>query len=199
MLGESGGASTAGAPMDRTEKLLTELSDGDEAAASLLYPLVYEQLRSLARSYFRKQPAGHTLQPTALVNEAFLKVIRNARVDWKSRAHVASLGATAMRQILIDHARSRLRRGKAKPQVSFEDSDSPVLPASPDVLALHRALEKLVTLDVRQARIVELRFFGGMTVAEVAHVLRVSKTTVESDMRMAKAWLHRELMDHDES
>ncbi len=185
--------------MDRAEKLLTDLNDGDDATASLLYPLVYEQLRSLARSFFRRQPADHTLQPTALVNEAFLKVIRHARVDWKSRAHFVALAATAMRHILIDHARSRSRRGKPQPQLSFEEADTPVMEAGSDILALHRALEKLSALNERQARIVEFRFFGGMTVQEVAHVLAVSKTTIESDFRMAKAWLRRELMDRDNS
>ncbi len=188
-----------GVSMDRAEKLLTELNDGDDAAASLLYPLVYEQLRSLARSFFRRQPADHTLQPTALVNEAFLKVIRHARNDWRSRAHFVALAATAMRQILIDHARSRSRRGKAQPQLSFDEADTPVMEAGSDILALHAALEKLSALDERQARIVELRFFGGMTVEEVAHVLEVSKTTIESDFRMAKAWLRRELVDRDNS
>ena len=180
-------------------QLVTQLEHGDPSAAAELVPLVYSELRSLAAAILRQENRGHTLDPTALVHEAFLKLVDQTRVQWKGRAHFFAVCAQAMRRILVDHARGkhRQKRGGGRVRLTLK----PDLALSPsrdeDVLALDEALEKLTRLDPRQARIVELRFFGGLNVSEVADVLGVSKRTVESDWTMVRAWLRRELATHD--
>ena len=180
-------------------QLVTQLEQGDPSAAAELVPLVYSELRSLAAAILRQENRGHTLDPTALVHEAFLKLVDQTRVQWKGRAHFFAVCAQAMRGILVDHARGkhRQKRGGGRVRLTLK----PDLALSPsrdeDVLALDEALEKLTRLDPRQARIVELRFFGGLNVSEVADVLGVSKRTVESDWTMVRAWLRRELATHD--
>jgi len=180
-------------------QLVTQLEQGDPSAAAELVPLVYSELRSLAAAILRQENRGHTLDPTALVHEAFLKLVDQTRVQWKGRAHFFAVCAQAMRRILVDHARGkhRQKRGGGRVRLTLK----PDLALSPsrdeDVLALDEALEKLTRLDPRQARIVELRFFGGLNVSEVADVLGVSKRTVESDWTMVRAWLRRELATHD--
>jgi len=180
-------------------QLVTQLEQGDPSAAAELVPLVYSELRSLAAAILRQENRGHTLDPTALVHEAFLKLVDQTRVQWKGRAHFFAVCAQAMRRILVDHARGkhRQKRGGGRVRLTLK----PDLALSPsrdeDVLALDEALEKLSRLDPRQARIVELRFFGGLNVSEVADVLGVSKRTVESDWTMVRAWLRRELATHD--
>ena len=162
-------------------------------------PLVYDELRAVAGSYFRQQPEDHTLQPTALVNEAFIKLVAT-KAGWKDRAHFLAVAATAMRQILVDHARKRLtsRRGGGVARLTLTGEFTPIVPDHDvDLLGLHEALEALLTLDQRQAQVVEMRFFGGMSAAEVAEVLGVSKTTVDKSWRAARAWLNAQLrQDH---
>jgi len=179
-----------------TTRLLQALSPQNPAAAAQLFPIVYEELRRLAHSYFRRQDPQQTLQPTALVHEAFLRLAAQTSVSWQGRAHFLAVAAQAMRQILIDHARARGRqkRGGQMCRVTTDPAVTPVSDAAPELLDLDEALQRLAVLDERQAKIVELRFFGGLTVDEVAHVLDWSKSTVESEWRMARAWLHRELV-----
>jgi RNA polymerase sigma factor (TIGR02999 family) len=179
---------------------LANLEEGAGAAASAeeLLPQVYDELRRLAAAYMRQERPAHTLQPTALVHEAYLKLVDQRRVSWRGRTHFLAVGAKAMRRLLIDHARGRARskRGGGLQRVTLNEAVSP--DASRDLepeqlLSLHRAIEKLAELDPRQARIVELRSFGGMTMAEVAVVLGVSKRTVEEHWKHARAWLRSEL------
>lgn len=180
--------------------MLLDLSQGQKKAAEELMPLVYTEFQRLARKQLSGEGEGHTLQPTALVNEVYLKLIQQDRVDWKGKTHFFAIGAQAMRRILIDHARkrNRIKRGGDRARVEF-DADLALSPGKDeDLLALEEALEKLEKLDERQARIVELRFFGGLTVAEVAEVLGVSKRTVESDWTMVRAWLRRELVEGED-
>ena len=175
--------------------VLQALSRGDHDEIDRLTPLVYDQLRELAVQYMSRQPAGHTLRSTALVNEAYLKLCSARDVNWRGRSHFFAAGAQAMRRILVDHARSKNRekRGGGMQRVEFDEEllgrDEP----HEDVLALNEALTKLQGLDERQSQIVELRFFGGLTVVEVAEALGLSKRTVELEWKMARAWLRREL------
>lgn len=171
---------------------------GRSATPEQLMPLVYDELRRLARGYLSRERPGHTLQPTALVNEAYIKLVDQTRVDWQGRTHFFAVGARVMRNLLIDHARGRGRakRGGAWHKVTLAEGLTPFTRGELDVdqlLSLNEALERLAELDERQARIVELRFFGGLTVPEVATVLGVSTRTVEGDWTHARAWLKREL------
>jgi RNA polymerase sigma factor (TIGR02999 family) len=174
-----------------TTHLLLALRADDPTAADRLLELVYDELRALAQQHFQHQPPNHTLQPTALVHEAFLKLVGQTHVEWESRAHFLAVAARAMRQILIDHARGKqaVKRGGGLCRVTLDEALTPVGPSDPLMLDLEACLEELGALDERQSKVVELRFFGGMTVEEVAHVLELSKTTVESEWRMARAWL----------
>lgn len=174
---------------------LEALNRGDTAAADRLLPLVYEELRALASSYFRAQAADHTLQPTALVHEAFVRLLDKTGIKFNDRSHFFAVAATAMRQILTDHARRARaqKRGGQWEKVSLNDvivrHDNKLI----DTIALDDALTELAQLDARQHRVVELRFFGGLEMAEIARVLGVSKATVELDWRAAKAWLNLQL------
>lgn len=174
--------------------ILQQLGEGDASAAERLLPLVYEELRALAGSHFRGQRANHTLQPTALVHEAFVRLIDQPDGKWNSRAHFFAVAATAMRQILTDHARRKMadKRGGGWDKVGLEQVGG-APQADLDVVALDEALTKLAQLDPRRHRVVELRFFGGLSMEEIAEVLGVSKTTVESDWRGARAWLASEI------
>ncbi len=183
----------------RTPGALTQLliawSQGDANALEQLTPLVYAELRKLAHRYMNRERAGHTLQTTAVVHEAFLRLIGNPQENWQNRAHFYAIAAQMMRRILVDYARanSRAKRGGETTRVALEDIDAPVAePAlDPDVIALDEALEKLAEIDPRRSRVVELRFFGGLSVEETAHVLQVAPDTVVRDWRVAKAWLFR--------
>ena len=168
--------------------------DPSEAVRQLM-PLVYDELRALAEKQLRSENAGHTLQPTAVVHEVFMRLVEQSRVNWKGRAHFLAVSAQAMRRILVDHARTRGRakRGGEWRRVVLDEQLAPPKLREVDSVALNDALEALATLDEQQARIVELRFFGGMSVAEVAHVLGVSKRKIEGDWTHAKAWLRAEL------
>ncbi|HPF37740.1 MAG TPA: sigma-70 family RNA polymerase sigma factor [Phycisphaerae bacterium] len=176
-------------------QILDEMSDGDASAAQRLLPHVYEELRALAASFFQQQRSDHTLQPTALVHEAFLRMVRSD-ANWNSRRHFFDVAAMAMRQLLTDHARrkSAAKRGGPAPCVTLLDIDA-AAPSENDVdlIALDEALTTLSHLDFRQSRIVELRFLAGLSVEETAEILNVSPRTVKLDWRMAKAWLRARL------
>lgn len=181
-----------------TTRLLVGMRQGDRSAQEKLLEAVYGELRALAGSFFRRQDARHTLQPTALVHEAWMKMVDQTSLEVRDRGHFFAIAATAMRQILIDHARARdtKKRGGDVPRVTIDAGIEPVADQSPDaldVLALDEALTRLSQLDPRQARVVELRVFAGLSVDDTAMTLDVSPRTVELDWRMARAWLSREL------
>ena len=176
-------------------QLLRAWSGGSEEALTELLPLVDAELRRLAKAYMARERKGHTLQATALVNEAFMRLIDTGNVAWNDRAHFLGIAARLMRRVLIDHARARgmKKRGAGAYLVPL-DEDMAVAPAaSIDVLALDAALDALSAIDERKGRVIEMRFFGGMTVEETAEVLQVSTDTVKRDWRMAKLWLLKEL------
>jgi RNA polymerase sigma factor (TIGR02999 family) len=164
-------------------------------ATDQVFSLVYDELRRLAERILRSERPGHTLQPTALVNEAYLKLVEHSTVEWKDRAHFLGIAARAMRQILVDHARRRsaAKRGGGWQQVTLDDAVAVGGQAEVELLALDDALEKLAANDQRVARVAELRLFGGLTVKETAHVLEVSPRTVDDDWAVARMWLSREI------
>lgn len=180
-------------------QLLLAWSEGDQAALDRLMPLVYGELRRLAHSYMRNERAGHTLQTTAIIHEAYLRLIDAGQVRLESRAHFFAVAARLMRQILVDLARSRgyQKRGGGAHQVSFDEALTIGPECGPegsdDLMTLNDALESLAKLDQRQSQVVELRFFGGLTEEEIGEVLKVSTRTVRSDWRLARSWLLREL------
>ena len=175
--------------------LLVAWTDGDRAALDRLAPVVYEQLRRLASHYMAGERAGHLLQTTALVNEAYLRLVDWKNVKWQSRAHFFGLAAQAMRHILVDEARARLRakRGGGELHLSLSEAADVTIARSADLVALDDALTALKALNPRHARVVELRFFGGLSLEEAAQVLDVSVGTVRRDWSLARAWLYREL------
>jgi RNA polymerase sigma-70 factor (ECF subfamily) len=184
----------------KVTQIVNELACGDREAAQRLFTLLYDTFRRLACRYLKQESPGHTFSPTALVHEVYLKLVDQSRVDWRGRTHFLAVGAQAMRRILIDHARGRHRdkRGGGRIRVQLDEHLSLSREKDADLLAVDEALEKLGQIDPRQATIVELRFFGGLTVAEVAEVLGVSKRTVESEWTVIRAWLRRELTRTDE-
>jgi len=176
-------------------RLLAEIKSGNRDAESRLIPLVYNELRRLASHYMRRENPGHTLQATALVHEAYLRLTQQKEVNWQNRAHFYGVAASLMRRILIDHARERLakKRGGSREKVSL-DAAIVVSPyPSAQLLAVEEALQRLAVRDPRQGRIVELRFYGGLTEEEAAEVLAVSVRTVKRDWKVAKAWLYQEI------
>lgn len=176
--------------------LLGAWRDGDGEALERLMPLVYDELRRMAKRYMHSQPSGHTLQTTALIHEAYLKLADQKEKGWQNRAHFFAVAARAMRHILVDHARARQaekRGGAAAEFVSLENVAVISDERAAEVVALDDALEKLFALEERKGRVVELRYFGGLSVEETAEVLRVSPETVTRDWRFAKSWLLREL------
>jgi RNA polymerase sigma-70 factor, ECF subfamily len=181
--------------------LLTAVRDGDPSKLAQLVELVYDDLRRLAQRYMEQERTGHTLQPTALVHEAFLKLIDQTRVDWRDRSHFFAVGAQAMRRILVNHAKGRRRakRGGGKPKLTLDEALTLSLDDDHEILALDEALEKLAAIDERRAKIIELRFFGGLNVEETAAVLGISKRTVEREWTACRAWLRRELTDEETS
>ncbi len=178
-------------------ELLRAWSEGDRGALDRLVPLVYAELRRRANAQLARERGHHTLQPTALVHEAFLKLVDQRSARWENRAQFFAVSAQLMRRILVDHARARgaAKRGGAVVRVSLDEAGEPSAAAEPDVLHLHQALERLAELDERQARVVELRYFGGLSIDEAAAVLGVSEITVKRDWAMARAWLFRELSE----
>jgi len=181
-------------PHEITE-LLVAWGGGDESALDRLMPIVYDELRRLAHRYMSHERPGHTLQTTALVNEAYLRLVGWREVQWQNRAHFFAVSAQMMRRILVDFARDRkyLKRGGGALRVSLADAASLTEQRGADLVALDEALNALAEVDRRKAQVVEMRFFGGLSVEEVAEVLKVSKETVIRDWRLAKVWLLREL------
>lgn len=177
--------------------LLSALTRGDEGAASRLIPIVYDELRRLAASYMRRERTDHTLQATALVHEAYLKLVEQHSVNWQSRSHFFGVAAQLMRRILIDHARGNLRqkRGGEHKKVSLDEAFVFSEQQADELLAVDDSLNRLAKVDPRQARVVELRFFGGLSVEEAAEVLGVSPKTVKRDWSVAKAWLYADLKE----
>jgi RNA polymerase sigma factor (TIGR02999 family) len=175
--------------------ILLDLKRGDKEAEGRLVPLVYLELRRIAAIHLRGEAARHSLQPTALVHEVYLRLIRIKEVDWQSRSHFFAVSATLMRRILVDHARANraAKRGDGERAISFDEGLFAARERSPEVLDLDDALTRLAYLDQRQAKIVEMRFFGGLSEDEVAEVLGISSRTVKRDWRLAKAWLYKEL------
>lgn len=175
--------------------LLIQLKKGNQDAESRLVPLVYEELRRLAGRYMRGERPGHTLQATALVHEAYLRLAGEREISWQNRAHFFAVAANLMRRILVDHARTKRakKRGGDDQKVSFDEAVLVQPQASPQCLALDEALERLAKRDPRQARIVELRYFGGLSEQEAAEVLGISTRTVKRDWNVARAWLYQEL------
>jgi RNA polymerase sigma factor (TIGR02999 family) len=176
-------------------RLLTAWTDGDQSALDKLVPLVESELHRLAHHYMGRERPGHTLQTSALVNEAYIRLIDWKNVRWQNRAHFFAVSAQLMRRILVDFARDRnyLKRGGGALQVSLAEAESVPLERNDDLVALDEALARLSEFDDRKARVVELRFFGGLSVKEVAEVLKISEETVLRDWRLAKVWLLREL------
>jgi RNA polymerase sigma-70 factor, ECF subfamily len=178
-------------------QLLVAWNQGDQDALAQLTPLVYRELHRLAHGYLAGERSGHVLQTTALVNEAFVRLIDWQQVEWQNRAHFFGVSATLMRHILVQFAREQqaAKRGGRAMQVSLSEAVSLSTRHNPDLVALDDALTTLEKLDPRQARIVELRFFGGLSLEEVAEIIKVSVSTVRRDWRMAQAWLHQQLSD----
>ena len=174
---------------------LLEWSEGDRAALDKLIPLVSDELHRLAHQHLRRERPGHTLQTTALVHEAYLKLVKQRQVRWQNRAHFFGIAAHLMRRILVEYARRRAaaKRGGGQPQVTLSDEVVGTGEAAVSLVALDDALRTLAAFDPQQSRIVELRFFGGLTVEETADVMRMSPRTVKREWRVAKAWLQREL------
>lgn len=177
--------------------ILDAMKTGDRSAANRLMPMVYDELRTLAAHYLHQERPNHTLQPTALVHEAYLRLIQQTRSDWQSKAHFAAMASEMIRRILVDHARGKTRQKRGGPlpgtletwrRIPLDDqlaADGPAV----DLLDVDQALEELGRLNDRQRRIVELRYFGGLSIPETAHVLEVSETTVKADWTLARAWL----------
>jgi RNA polymerase sigma factor (TIGR02999 family) len=179
-------------------QLLIAWSDGRRDALEHLVPLVYDDLRRIAAGYMRREPAAHALQPTALVHEAYVRLIDQRQVKWRNRAHFFGVAAGMMRRILVDHARLRRadKRGGKWERVTLSGIDPAVRAPHPiDVLALHEALERLAAFDPQQERIVELRYFGGLTIEEAAEVLGLSEATIAREWTIAVAWLRAELSE----
>lgn len=175
--------------------LLYELKQGNRQAEERLVPLVYKELRRIAASYLRHETPGHSLQPTALVHEAYLRLTHLQALDWQSRSHFFAISATLMRRILVDHARSRQAKKRVEGQgaVSLDEEHLFSPERGPEIVALDEALKRLAEVDDRQSKIVELRFFAGMSEEETGAVLGISARTVKRDWRLARAWLYREL------
>lgn len=176
-------------------KLLIDWRNGDQEALNQLMPLVYEELRRMANYYMRNERKGHTLQTSALVNEAYLRLVDHENIEWQNRSHFFGLAAQAMRRILVDHARSRnyQKRGGEAERVSLDEAATFAEERATELIALDEALQELAKLDARKSQIVEMRYFGGLTGEEVAEALGISTATVSRDWETAKAWLLREL------
>jgi len=183
-------------PAESVTQLLVKWGEGDASSLEKLMPLVYEELRRLANNYLRRERQNHTLQPTALVNEAYLKLVDQKNAHWQNRAQFYGVAAQLMRRILVDHARqhhAEKRGGSKQQRLSITSAQTIAQAPEVDVLAVHEALEELKQFDPQQERIVELRFFGGFSIDETAKVLGLGHATVERDWKMARAWLRQKL------
>ena len=183
---------------NQVTKLLVEWGSGDQTALEKLMPLVYEELHQMAKGYMNKQYGGHTFQTTELIHEAYLKLAKKEEQNWKNRAHFFGVAAQAMRHILVDHARAKQmqkRGGTEAIHITLEETALISTGQSDEIIALDDALNALGKLDQRKMRVVELKFFGGLNIDEIAEALAVSRDTVKNDWRFAKSWLLRELSD----
>jgi RNA polymerase sigma-70 factor (ECF subfamily) len=182
-------------PQHHITQLLAEWSDGNQSALDELYPLVYDELHRLARRYMSRERKGHTLQTTALINEAYVRLVDQRNVHWANRSHFFAISAQIMRRILIDHARRHAyaKRGGGAQQVSLEEAAAVTPEQSVQLIRLDEALTILSELDRRRGQVVELRYFGGLNNEEIAGVLNVSENTVTRDWNMARAWLYQQL------
>src|SRR5438477_491272 len=187
----------ASGPAPDVTQLLAKWSGGDQAALDELLPLVYGELRRLASSYLRRERSNHTLQSTALVNEAFMRLVHQQDVQWKNRAHFFGIAAQMIRRILVDYARSQHaeKRGSGAVKLSLDEAMAvpQALGGDVDLLSLNDALERLAEMDERQSRIVELRFFAGLSIEETAEVMNLSPATIKREWQTARAWLFREM------
>lgn len=177
--------------------LLSQLSAGNRQVEARLIPQVYEELRRMAAGYMRRERNDHTLQPTALVHEAYAQLVDRSHHDWHNRAHFLATAAQVMRHILVDHARAKRagKRGGVQHQITLDEALLPSTDRTAGILAIHQALERLSAFDPRQGRVVELHFFGGLTFEEIALVLELSERTVKREWSMARAWLRTELAE----
>ena len=182
-------------PSQNITRLLLDWRNGDQSALDRLMPLVYEELRRMANHYMRNERRGHTLQTSALVNEAYLRLVDHENIEWQNRAHFFGVAAQAMRRILVDHARTRnyQKRGGGAQQVSLDEAMTLAGDRAAELIALDDALRELAKMDERKSRVVELRYFGGLSLEETAEALGVSIPTVTRDWNTAKAWLMREI------
>ncbi len=189
------------ASSERVSKLLLNWGQGDQGAREALIPLVYDELRRLARRYLRRERRDHTLQSAALVNEAYLRLIRQEHPQWQNRAHFFGVAAQLMRHILVDHARNRAaaKRGAGAPRLTLDPDVALPQERDVDLIALDDALNQLAALDPQQSRLVELRFFGGLSIEETSVVLGVSPATVKREWATARAWLKREMRNKETS
>jgi RNA polymerase sigma factor (TIGR02999 family) len=180
---------------EQVTQMLVDWGNGDKTALDRLMPLVYDELRRLARHYMRRERAGHTLQTTALVNEAYMRLVDQRDVRWQNRAHFFAIAAQLMRRILVDQARKRhnTKRGGDLRKVSLDEAALVAEERGADVIALDEALKELEAIDERKSKVVELRFFGGLNIEETAEVMAISPATVQREWSMAKAWLYREI------
>ena len=180
---------------DDITQLLVDWGNGNKLALDGLMPLVYDELHRIASRYLRRERQGHTLQTTALINEAYLRIVDQKRVNWQSRAHFFGIAAQMMRRILVDHARSHLyaKRGGGAQKLTLDEAIATPQERDFDLVALDDALTTLAQIDPQQSRIIELRFFGGLTIEETAEVIGISPATVKRDWNMAKAWLFGEI------
>jgi RNA polymerase sigma factor (TIGR02999 family) len=182
-------------PQHEITELLEQWTGGNQSALDRLYPLVYEELRRLARSYMKREPKGHTLQTTALINEAYVRLVDQHNVHWENRSHFFAISAQIMRRILVDHARRYLqaKRGGGALRVSLDEVMIVASERSEEVLMLDEALGNLARVDPRRCQVVELRYFAGLNNEEIASVLKISENTVMRDWNLARAWLYQQL------
>lgn len=180
---------------DNVTQLLISLSNGDRAVVDLLLPVIYDELRKLASSYLRRERPDHTLQPTALVHEAYIRLVDQTRVNWQNRAHFFGVAAQIMRRLLVDHARKHNaeKRGHDFQKLSLDENIDRAVERSSELIALDDALKSLAEFDEQKAKMVELRYFGGLSIEETADVLGVTPTTIKRHWRFAKAWLYSEM------
>jgi len=196
LLGETGSVDRVLFMIEDVTKILADACEGDAAAAERLLPLVYEELRAIAASHLRQERVGHTLQPTALVHEAYMRLIDQNSVRWNGRSHFLAVAAMAMRRVLVNHARDRRRLKRGGPEmkrVPLDDAVGVLEERAGDLEALDAALTRLAAMDPQQARIVELRFFGGLTAPETAEAMGISERTVHREWSLARAWLRGEV------
>ena len=182
-------------PADNVTQLLIELSNGDGDAVDILLPLIYDELRKLAANYLRRERPDHTLQPTALVHEAYLRLVDQTRVNWQNRAHFFGVAAQIMRRLLVDHARKHnaAKRGQDFQKFSLDENIDRAVERSEELIALDDALKALAAFDPQKARMIELRYFGGLSIEETADVMGTTPTTIKRQWRFAKAWLYGEM------